>query len=280
MSSKVILITGCSSGIGRDLTERLTSAGYNVIATARRSESLSDLQAASKLSLDVTNPDSISQATADVVQRFGRIDVLVNNAGYAQRGAIEEIADTSLHQMFDVNVYGAMRMIRAVVPHMRRQKTGRIINISSFLAKFVLPVNGTYSATKFDPEAISDALRLELAAFGIHVVLIEPGTIRTNFRTTSQAHSEAILSNPSSAYYNLYQQFNQAMSGFREQEAGPEVVSEAVQKAIEIPNPRPRYLVAVPLMIRVVAFLGDTTRDFILRRAFKIDSIKRARCDS
>jgi NADP-dependent 3-hydroxy acid dehydrogenase YdfG len=106
MSSKVILITGCSSGIGRDLAERLTSAGYDVIATARRPESLSDLQAPSKLSLDVTNPDSISQATANVIQRFGRVDVLVNNAGYAQRGAIEEIPDTSVHQMFDVNVYG------------------------------------------------------------------------------------------------------------------------------------------------------------------------------
>jgi short-subunit dehydrogenase len=171
-------------------------------------------------------------------------------------------------------------MIRAVVPHMRQQKTGRIINISSFSGKFVLPVNGTYSATKFALEAISDALRLELAAFGIHVVLIEPGNIRTNFRATSQAYSEAILSNSSSAYYNLYQQFNQAMSRFRDQEVGPEVVSEAIQKAIETPNPRPRYLVAVPMMNRLVMYLGDSAKDFILRRTFKVNSVKRPRCDS
>src|SRR5512135_3248659 len=159
---QVVLITGCSTGIGRDLAQRLTRSGYTVVATARRVETLENVQAALKLPLDVTQPESINQVVAGILQQFGRIDVLVNNAGYAVRGAVEETPVEQVQQMFEVNVFGVMRVIQAVAPQMRQQKAGRIINISSIVGKLVTPANGTYSASKFALEALSDALRLEL----------------------------------------------------------------------------------------------------------------------
>jgi NAD(P)-dependent dehydrogenase (short-subunit alcohol dehydrogenase family) len=270
MSSKIVLITGCSTGIGHDLTRRLARANYTVIATARHPEQLSALPVALRFPLDVTDPSSIASATEEVVRRFGRIDVLVNNAGYAVRGAVEDIVVEQVQQVFAVNVYGVIRMIRAVVPYMRQQLTGRVITIGSLAGKLVLPVNGTYSATKFALEALSDALRLELAPFGIQVVLIEPGNIRSNFMATAQANSQEILSNPDSPYHALYQHYLQVMSTMRKQEPGPEIVSQVIQRAIEVSKPKARYLVAVPFTQRVVLRLGDAARDTIFKRMFKI----------
>jgi NAD(P)-dependent dehydrogenase (short-subunit alcohol dehydrogenase family) len=270
MPSKIVLITGCSTGIGQDLARRLALAGYTVVASARRPETLADLPAALALPLDVTDAASVAGATAEVIRRFGRVDVLVNNAGYAVRGAVEEVPDEQVREMFDVNVYGVMRMIRAVVPHMRQQRAGRIVNIGSVGGKLVVPVNGTYSATKYALEALSDALRLELALFGIQVVLIESGNIRTNFMASAQAHAQATLSAPGSPYHALYQRYVQVMAAMREHEPGPEVVSQVVQQAIEAPHPKSRYLVAVPLSNRLALLLGDSVRDFIFRRMFKI----------
>ena len=270
MSSKTVLITGCSTGIGHDLARRLTLADYTVIATARHPETLTDLQVALKLPLDVTNSASIASATDEVVRRFGRVDILVNNAGYALRGAVEEISDEQVQKMFDVNVYGVMRMMHAVVPQMRQQKAGRIINMGSIGGKLVMPVNGTYSATKFALEALSDASRLELAPFGIQVVLIEPGNIRSNFAATAQAHAKEVLSNPDSPYRALYQQYLQVSTTMRRQEAEPEIVSQVVQQAIEASKPKARYLVAVPFSNRLVLHLGDSLRDVMFRRLLKI----------
>lgn len=268
MTSKTVLITGCSTGIGHDLAQRLARANYTVIATARHQEKLSDLPVALQLPLDVTNPTAVASATQEVVRRFGRIDVLVNNAGYAVRGAVEDLSVEQVQQMFDVNVYGVMRMIRAVVPHMRQQQAGRVITIGSLAGKLVLPVNGTYSATKFALEALSDALRMELAPFGIQVVLIEPGNIRSHFMATAQVNSQEILSNPDSPYHALYQHYLRVMTTMRKQEAGPETVSQVVQQAIEASKPKARYLVAVPFSQRVVLRLGDVARDTIFRRMF------------
>jgi NADP-dependent 3-hydroxy acid dehydrogenase YdfG len=272
MSSKIVLITGCSTGIGHDLARRLTRANYTVIATARYPERLSDLDVALQLPLDVTDATSIASAMEDVVRRYGRIDILVNNAGYAVRGAVEDISVEQVQQMFDVNVYGVMRMIRAVVPHMRQQQAGRVITIGSLAGKLVLPVNGTYSATKFALEALSDAMRVELAPFGIQVVLIEPGNISSNFMATAQANSQETFSDLDSPYQALYQQYLRVMTTMRKQEHGPEIVSQVVQQAIESSKPKARYLVAVPFSQRVVLRLGDAARDSIFRRMFKIGS--------
>ena len=268
--SKVVLITGCSTGIGRDLAQQLTQAGYTVVATARKTETLDDLSAALKLPLDVTQSASVNNAVARVLQQFGRIDVLVNNAGYALRGALEEIPDEQVQQMFDVNVFGVLRMIRAVAPHMREQRTGRIINISSIAGKLSTPANGTYSATKFALEALNDALRLELLPFGIHVISIEPGAIKTQFDETAQLHARNILSNKKSPYQPLYKKSDEFAESMRQQEPGPDVVSRVIQQAIESSRPKARYLAAVPLSGRLVLRLRDSVWDLILRNMFKI----------
>jgi NAD(P)-dependent dehydrogenase (short-subunit alcohol dehydrogenase family) len=275
MTSKTALITGCSTGIGRDLARRLAQANYTVIATARDPEQLAELPVASRLPLDVTDSASIAGATKEVLDRFGRIDVLVNNAGYAVRGAVEDVSPDDAQKMFDVNVYGVMRMIRAVAPHMRRQKTGRIVNIGSIAGKFVIPVNGTYSATKFALEALSDALRLELAPFGIRVVLIEPGNIRTSFAATAEVHAKSILANSDSPYHALYRSYENVSTKLRRGEPGPETVSEVVQKAIEAAKPKARYLAGVPFLTRVALRMGDSARDSVVGRMFGLAAFHR-----
>ncbi len=274
--SKVILITGCSTGIGRRLAEDLTQAGYTVAATARRLESLDGLDAALKLELDVTRQESINAAVTIVIERFGRIDVLVNNAGYAQCGALEEVPDDLTRQMFDVNVFGVLGMIREVAPIMRRQGSGRIINVSSIAGKMSTPVNGAYSASKFAVEALSDALRWELEPFGVQVVLVEPGAVKTAFDSTVMAHAAAILSNPASPYRRLYQKYQQVSDGMRKGEPGPEVVSRTVQQAIEAQKPRNRYLAGVSLPTRIVLQLRDLVWDFAVRQMFTTGEPARA----
>lgn len=268
--SRVVLITGCSTGIGRDLARRLALSGYTVVATARKLETLGDLKLALKLPLDVTRQESVERAVEDVLRRFGRIDVLVNNAGYAMPGAVEDVPDERVRELFDVNVFGALRVIRAVVPHMRRQEAGRIVNVSSIGGRLVVPANGVYSATKFALEALSDALRFELAPFGIRVVLIEPGSIKTRFAETAETHAHEVFSNPDSPYRVLYERSRQVTAGMRRNEPGPEVVSRTIQRAIEAKRPKARYLVADSLPGRLVLRLGGTVWDFAVRRMFGI----------
>ena len=268
---KVILITGCSTGIGRDLAVRLSQAGYCVAATARKIETLEDLPAALKLSLDVTQPDSVYGIVAQTMERFGQIDVLINNAGYALRGALEEVPVEEVQQMFDVNVFGVLRMIRAVTPHMRKRRTGRIINISSIAGKLSTPVNGNYSASKFALEALSDALRLELAPFGIQVILIEPGAIKTHFDANAQTHALGILSNSGSPYQPLYRLSDQFEASMRHQQVGPEVVSEVVQQAIETLKPKTRYHAGISLPGELILHLGDSVWDLALRKMFLVN---------
>jgi NADP-dependent 3-hydroxy acid dehydrogenase YdfG len=273
MSSKVILITGCSSGIGKNLAEQLTTSGYTVVATARHLESIENLNSTLKLPLDVTNIESITDAVNKVIYHFGRIDILINNAGYAARSVIEDVSDDQIEQMFNVNVYGVIRMIRAVVPHMRKEKSGRIINIGSIAGKMVLPVSGAYCASKFALEALNDALRLELMAFGISVVLVEPGNIQTNFMNTVQNTSEKIISNPHSVYHELYQNYERFNNKSRYNNPGPEVVSMVVQKALEASKPKARYLAAVPTVNYLITKLGDSMKDIVVKSLFKINSL-------
>jgi NAD(P)-dependent dehydrogenase (short-subunit alcohol dehydrogenase family) len=269
--SKVVLITGCSTGIGYDLAQRLTQSGYTVVATARKVDTLDNLSAAMKLPLDVTQSDSVNNAVDRTLQQFGRIDVLVNNAGYAIRGALEEICDEQAQQVFDVNVFGVLRLVRAVAPHMRKQKAGRIINISSIAGKLSTPVNGIYSASKFALEALSDALRIELAPFGIQVVVVEPGAIKTQFDHTAQSHTRDVISNQASPYFPLYQQSDRSAASMRQNEPGPEAVSQVIQQAMESPKPKARYLAAVPFSVRLALHLGDSFWDLALKQTFKVN---------
>lgn len=271
--SKVVLITGCSTGIGRNLAINLIETGYSVVATARKLDSLTDIPAALKLTLDVTQPESVKSAVSQVIERFGHLDVLVNNAGYAQVGAIEDISDDQVKRMYDVNVFGVMRMIRAIIPQMRKQGAGQIINISSIAGKMATPVNGTYSSTKFAMEAMSDAMRLELEPFNIQVILVEPGAIKTNFDQTVHTHGDEILSNPASPYLPLYRHYQQVSDSMRKQEAGPEVVSKVIRKVMETPKPKARYLAGVSFPTQAVMFMRDLIWDFAVRQLFKISTL-------
>lgn len=183
---KVWFITGCSTGLGRDLAEVLLEQGYRVVATARRLDSISDLaerfpENARIASLDVTDRDEITAAVEKAIEEFGRIDVLVNNAGYGLLGAIEEPSTEQIRAQFDTNVFGAVDVMRAVLPQMRRQKSGHVLNMSSVAGFIASGSAGYYAATKFALEALSEALAQEAADHGIRVTIVEPGPFRTDF---------------------------------------------------------------------------------------------------
>ncbi len=232
-------------------------------------KSIESLDADLKLSLDVTQAESIQTAVEATLQKFGRIDVLINNAGYAQVGAIEELSDEQIQHMYDVNVFGVMRMVRAVAPYMRKQNAGQIINISSIAGKVVTPVNGAYSSTKFALEAISDALRLEVEPFNIQVILIEPGAIKTHFDQTVHVYGDAITSNPASPYRSLYKKHQQVSDSMRGQEPGPEAVSAVILSALESAKPKARYLAGMGLPGKLVLYLRDFLWETAVRQMFR-----------
>ena len=184
--SRPVLITGCSTGIGRATAEQLADEGYNVHATARKPESIEDLagRGIKTHALDVTDEASMDAAVAEV-EKDGPIGALVNNAGYSQSGAIETIPMASVRRQFETNVFGLIRMCQLVLPGMRGAGSGRIVNMSSMGGKLVFPGGGIYHATKHSVEALSDALRFEVSGFGVHVVIIEPGLIVTDFGETA-----------------------------------------------------------------------------------------------
>src|SRR5919112_6694600 len=177
--SHAVLITGCSSGIGRATAERLSARGWTVYATARRVEAIADLEARGcrVLRLDVTDEDSMQAAVAAVCDEHGAVGALVNNAGYSQSGTIEEVPMDDVRRQFETNVFGLVRMTQLVLPKMRGQRWGKIVNISSMGANFTFPGGGFYHATKHAVNAISDALRYEVQGFGVDVVIVEPGLI-------------------------------------------------------------------------------------------------------
>ena len=185
--SKAVLITGCSSGIGRATAERLAGAGWTVYATARNVDAIEDLeqQGCTTLALDVTDEESMRAAVTRVEEDAGAVGVLVNNAGYSQSGALEELGPDEVRRQFDTNVFGLLRMTQLALPGMRRQRWGKVVNVGSMGGKLTLPGGGLYHATKYSVEAISDALRFEVRGFGIDVILLEPGLIKTRFGETA-----------------------------------------------------------------------------------------------
>jgi NAD(P)-dependent dehydrogenase (short-subunit alcohol dehydrogenase family) len=242
-----VLITGCSTGIGRATAERLAKSGHVVYATARRVESIADLEAAGcrTLALDVTDEGSMTAAVEQVVAEHGAVGALVNNAGYSQSGAIETLDMDDVRRQFETNVFGLMRMCQLVLPGMREQRKGRIVNISSMGANFTFPGGGVYHATKYAVEAVSDALRFEVKGFGVDVVIVQPGLIKTAFSATAAseirreegpyAHFNASVAK---ATKNVYEKGPAARLG-----AGPEAVAKVIEKAITAPSPKIRYRV-------------------------------------
>src|SRR3954468_12510092 len=197
-ASRTVLITGCSSGIGRATAERLAGAGWPVIATARRTEAIAGLEAKGcrTLALDVTDEASMQAA----VEAAGPVGVLLNNAGYSQSGAVESVPMEDVRRQFETNVFGLVRLTQLVLPAMRAQGWGKVVNVSSMGANLVFPGGGFYHATKFAVNAISDALRFEVKGFGIDVVTIEPGLIKTEFGNVAGASLEAAPDGPYAAF--------------------------------------------------------------------------------
>src|SRR5690349_16474557 len=180
-TSKAVLITGCSTGIGRATAQHLANRGWTVYATARRVESIGDLQGCRQLALDVTDEASMRAAVDTVVAEHGAVGVLINNAGYSQSGAVESVPMDEVRRQFETNVFGLVRMTQLALPGMREQHWGKVVNISSMGANFVFPGGGFYHATKYAVDAISDALRFEVRGFGVDVVIVQPGLIKTEF---------------------------------------------------------------------------------------------------
>ncbi len=269
-----MLVTGCSSGIGRATAERLAGAGHTVYATARRLESIDDLRArgCKVLALDVTDEDSMTEAVAAVETAEGAVDALVNNAGYSQNGAVESIPLDSIRAQFETNVFGLIRMSQLVLPGMRERRRGRIVNIGSMGGKLTFPGGGVYHATKHAVEAISDAMRFECAGFGVRVVLLEPGLIKTEFATTSVGSIADAGDGP-------YAHFNRAVGAatanayqgpFGKLGGGPDAVAKVVEKAITVRSPRARYTVtpSARLFLAQRALLPDALWDRVVATSF------------
>jgi len=264
----VALVTGASSGMGRDIAQRLFGAGYTVYAAARRVDRMADLERAGVqvLSLDVTDDQSMVAAIDHIEQRSGRIDVLVNAAGYGQYGALEDVPMADAHRQIETNLIGPARLIQLCLPMMRAQGSGRIINISSIGGKFALPLGGWYHASKFALEGYSDALRNEVRQFGIDVVVIEPGGIASEWEQI--AGDTASRLSGQGPYRDMVAKFRK-MQGRKA--PPPSVVSDMVMKALRARRPAIRYhggLAARPLLF-LRRHLSDRMFDRLVMLGFR-----------
>lgn len=246
-NKKVILITGASSGMGHEAAKELAQEGHIVYGGARRVEKMKDLAqyGVRPIRLDVTDEQACKRAVDEIIKEQGRIDVLINNAGYGSYGAIEDVTLDEARRQFDVNVFGVAALIKAVLPHMRQQHSGRIITTGSMGGRLVSFLGGWYHATKYSIEALSDALRMELKPFGIDVTIIEPGGIKTDWGHIAADHLAQ------SAKGGAYEQIaEKTAEGMHRQYSGnmmsdPKVVVRAISKAVNARRPRPRYLIGM-----------------------------------
>lgn len=238
-TNKVWLITGSSTGLGRALAQAVLERGYRLVATARQPEQLKELSErypnrVTSIALDVTHLESIQQAVEAALNAYGRIDVLVNNAGYATLGAIEEVSDEDIKRQFDTNLFGALNVTRAVLPTMREQRSGHILNISSVGGVVSIAGIGIYNATKFALEGISEALAQEVRSLGINVTIIEPGDFRTDVKGRSLVVPEHTLSDYAETSGKMIQRI-QASNG--KQLGDPDKAAAAMIRVIESEDP-------------------------------------------
>ena len=275
--SKAVLITGCSSGIGRATALRLAGAGWTVYATARRPETLAELAQAGcrTLALDVTDEQSMQAAVAEIERAEGAVGVLINNAGYSQSGAIETVPLDAVRRQFETNVFGLVRLTQLVLPKMRAQRWGKIVNVGSMGGRLSFPGGGHYHATKHALEAISDALRFELRGFGIDVILLEPGLITTEFgeaATASMADVELTGEDP-------YAKFNATVGAVTKGAyegpmkmlgGGPDRVAKVIERALKRRHPPARIKItpSAKVTIAMRRLTPDRLWDAAMRAQF------------
>ena len=280
-NSRAVLVTGCSSGIGRATAGLLARSGWPVYATARRAEALTDLESLGcrALSLDVTDDESMVAAVEVVEREHGAVGVLVNNAGFSRSGAIETVPVADARRQFETNVFGPSRLAQLVLPAMRAQGWGKIVVLGSMGGRLTFPGGGWYHATKYALEALSDALRFEVAGFGVDVVLVEPGFIRSGFSEVAASSMETPPS-PTSAPDDPYGPFTAGLiastrgvydRGPLARLAGtPDDVAAVVLEAITTDRPKARYPVTASarLLLAARTLLPDRAWDGFLARQF------------
>jgi short-subunit dehydrogenase len=236
----VVLITGASSGIGACCAAHLAKNGHRVYGGARGAVAAPGVE---PLTLDVADDSSVARAVETIVAREGRLDILVNNAGFGIAGAIEDTSIDEAREQFEVNCFGVLRVCRAVLPVMRKQKSGYIVNIGSIGGLIAIPFQGFYSASKFALEGFSESLRLEVRPFGIHVVLLEPGDHRTGFtqnRRSTRGSAEG------SVYRDRFERAVARMAADEQTGPSPEGIAELLHRVLKNPNPRLRYTAGPP----------------------------------
>ncbi|MFF2029314.1 oxidoreductase [Arthrobacter sp. NPDC058192] len=271
MTTKTALVTGASSGIGEATARKLQNLGFTVYGAARRTDRLEGLAAdgVRPLAMDVTDDASIQAGIDHIITETGRVDVLVNNAGYGSYGALEDVDIDEGRRQFEVNVFGAMRLAQLVLPHMRSQRSGTIVNITSMGGKIYTPLGGWYHGTKFALEALSDCLRLEVKPFGIDVVIVEPGGIATEWGAIAADNVEATSGNGPYAPHAqaVAKSLRSETNGNRN--SPPSVIADAIGKAVTASTPKTRYAVgygAKPL-ITARGLLSDRQFDALITRA-------------
>jgi NAD(P)-dependent dehydrogenase (short-subunit alcohol dehydrogenase family) len=275
--SKAVLITGCSSGIGHATARRLARHGWTVYATARRPEAIADLQGdgCGTLALDVTDEDSMVAAVRTVEETHGAVGVLINNAGYSQSGAIETVPLEAVRRQFETNVFGLVRLTQLVLPKMRDQRWGKIVNVGSMGGRLSFPGAGHYHATKHALEAISDALRFELRGFGVDVILLEPGLITTRFDEAVVASMADLSTGDGDPYAHFNATVGAVTSGayhgpLRLFGAGPDRVAKAIEKALRARRAPTRIPItpSARLTIPLRRLLPDRVWDAAMRVQF------------
>jgi NAD(P)-dependent dehydrogenase (short-subunit alcohol dehydrogenase family) len=259
-----VLITGCSTGFGRETAIELARRGHEVVATARRPETLADLDVTSKLALDVDSDESVSEAVAQA----GDLDALVNNAGWSAHGPIEKVPLEDVRRMFETNFFGAARMIQAIAPKLRARQSGVIVNVSSMAGRVAAPLTGIYAASKFALEGLSEALHFELGHFGIRVVVIEPGYVKSSFRANATRHGTDDA--PYDELQRAWVGSDHALVGG--ELPGPEIVGVAIADAVEGKRKVLRWPVGkdAELVLNARASMDDAAFEKAMQEILKI----------
>jgi NAD(P)-dependent dehydrogenase (short-subunit alcohol dehydrogenase family) len=266
---RVVLITGASSGVGQSTARLLSQRGYKVFGTSRNPASADSTPDVEMLSLDVRADDSARACVEAVVNRGGRVDILINNAGYELVGALEEVSSEEARAQFETNFFGVVRMVTAVLPLMRQQKRGHIINVSSLTGLTAIPFMGIYSASKFALEGYTEALRHEVKPFNIHVSLTEASFLKTPMMTHRQVGAHRMTE------YDVWRERAlKAIRASEEKAPGPELVAETLLEIVSSPTPRLRYLIGqqAKSVARLRRFLPAGMFEQGVRRSFSLDA--------
>src|ERR671914_510344 len=232
----VALVTGASSGIGKAAALALVEEGYRVVGTSRDASKVAPLGGVTFIDLDVASDESVTTAVEQVIERFGRIDVLVNNAGFGSGGAAEESSTAQDQRVFDINVFGVIRMTKAVLPHMRAQRSGRIVNISSIVGFIPVPYMAVYAASKHAVEGYAESLDHEVREHGVRVLLVEPAYTRTGFDANSLP-----ADTPLPVYAERRRVFDEVLAAAMRDGDDPAVVARVIVAAATDPKPKLRY---------------------------------------